>query len=289
MDPQPQQAEVPHFVSPEHPISLSYLPSADWSCSLTVNVEQYFGLLDILYKLLRRRTLNVNGVQTVHVASKFMELVDPDADLILSSIRELNINRLESISIHPLSLAKLIACILNTNIQNTRANQENYSKVLADDALNVTYIQIFQLPGDRQDDDLKHTIVCFMRLLKRMAEIINYQGGRCRRLFEIVLHSKRLTSDIASAQDSFNDLQMSLTTRSVAYDLIQAAAKTKKKLMNSVNALGAGYSQGSESDLKIVIPNIQRSNALEVDALTQKQDQRPNGLQLWFQSVRSCS
>ena len=84
-------------------------------------------------------------------------------------------------------------------------------------------------------------IICFLRCLKRIKDVIRYQSNRARLLIEAVYHRDRLNISLPDAETAFSELSMSLVTRNVAHQKILDASKSKQNLGKLLNDVKAHY------------------------------------------------
>ena len=190
-------------------------------------------LVGLLYNTLERRINN----QREFVYCNFLN----HNDVQIQAFKELNINGIETLTAHPLSLFRLTSTVINTNINLTRQLRDAIFPLFRSADVNTLILQRYQSPNDNQEDQNQVLLLSFIRLMRVIRDVIAYQATRVRYLMECLCCRNQLNISLPIAEASYQELLMSLTTRNESHELILKAAQDKKTLVSLLGKVQSSF------------------------------------------------
>ena len=225
------------------------------------SLGKYFTLSGIFFGTLERRQAGGQGAGGgTYLKTTFLQ----SDEAILEEIRNVGIPSLQTVSLHPTTLLRVLCILDNSEVRNTRENIAAYKTVLNN--LEVTNLmqRLTITAQDQQDNADFLLVLSFKRMVKVFRRILQYSVHRTRLLLEVVAMYKSVSTSIDEAKVLYTDLMVNLTTRSSCYSKIQSAARQKKNLTSLITQLLGHYEGENESNQKIIFEAVIAVNAFSI-------------------------
>ena len=98
-------------------------------------------------------------------------------------------------------------------------------------------VAVYRTATDERADVNAHTVTCFNRHVTRLIKLLRHQGNRVQGTLEIITISKQTHAQLMVSDSSYQDLLMSMSSRTEVFNMVQTATALKRSLIYYITKL----------------------------------------------------
>ena len=240
-------------------------------------LDQYAKLFGLVYRTLENKTVGQGDQQVNYIYCNFMEIHNS----VLQQFADIGVRGMGTVYRHPLSLLKFLLALQNTDVSCTRGTLGQIVPLMTSADVNQVLVAVYRTATDERADVNAHTVTCFNRHVTRLIKLLRYQGNRVRRTLQIITTSKQTHAQLTISDSSYQDLLMSMSTRTEVFNNVQTATAFKRSLIDYITKLINLLDNNLEGDLRLICNQRIKKTAISIPWMTARMEEAANAVSLW--------